>query len=66
MRTKPMIENVPDPINRWTIIPTNDFIVSLKQAIKENNEAQIKHLLDDFWFCDDYMLLKSDIQGGMQ
>ena len=65
MRSKPYIENVPDPVNRWTI-PMSDFLISLKQAIKQDDQQQVDHLLDDFWLCDGYMLLKSDIEGGMQ
>jgi len=66
MRSKPYIENVADPqVRRWTI-PMNDFLLALKQAIKQKNEAQVNHLLNDFWMCDQYMLLKSDIQGSVQ
>jgi hypothetical protein len=66
-RSKPYMQNVsdPQPINRWTV-PMSDFLVSLKQAIKQGDNEQVTHLLDDFWLCDDYMLLKSDIQGEMQ
>lgn len=53
------------PLNRWTI-PMSDFLLSLKEAIKTCDNAQVNHLLDDFWLCDGYMLLKSDIQGGIQ
>lgn len=68
MRTKPMIENVPDPrvfIKRWTI-PMRDFIATLRSAELESDQAMIDHLLNDFWFCDEYMLLKSDIVGEVQ
>jgi hypothetical protein len=67
IRSKPYINNVsdPQPINRWTV-PISDFLVSLKQAIKQEDRVQVDHLLNDFWLCDTYMLLKSDIQGEMQ
>ena len=76
-QNKPYIENVccPTevvkhngcfiPTQRWTI-PTSDFLISLNQAIKQNDEIQLHHLLNDFWLCDEYMLLKSDIQGEVQ
>jgi hypothetical protein len=51
--------------HRWTI-PFADFLLALKQAIKQDDQAQLSHLLDDFWLCDGYMLIKSDIQGGVQ
>ena len=61
------MENVsdPKPINRWTI-PFVDFTESLKQAIKLDDREQLNHLLNDFWVCDNWILLKSDIQGEMQ
>jgi len=61
------MSNVPDPqpINRWTI-SFSDFIVSLQQAIKQDDHKQYDHLLNDFWICDKYMLLKSDIIGEVQ
>ena len=52
-------------INRWTI-PLSDFLISLKQAIKQNDCKQVDRLLNDFWVCDDYALLKSDIEGEVQ
>ena len=54
-----------DNIIRW-IIPISDFTVALKQAIADNDVKQTNHLIADFWFCDEYMLLKSDIQGELQ
>jgi len=67
IRSKPYMQNVsdPQPINRWTI-PTSDFLVSLKQAIKQDDSEQVNHLLNDFLVCDDYVLLKSDIVGDVQ
>jgi hypothetical protein len=46
---------------RW-LIPFDDFTQALKVAEGE----QLRHLLEDFWICDNGMLLKSDIQGGTQ
>lgn len=65
MGLKPYIENVPDPPRHWTI-QFSDFLVSLRQVIKQNDQLQIDHLLNDFWLCDEYMLLKSDIEGEIQ
>ena len=61
------MENVsdPTPINRWTI-PFADFIKSYETALKEHDEEQVQHLLNDFWVCEKYMLLKSDIVGEVQ
>ncbi len=74
IRSKPYLWLVNDPVckpcdfsptNRWTI-SFSDFNTSLQQAIKQGDEVQLSHLLNDFWICDKYMLLKSDIQGEMQ
>lgn len=64
-RSKPYIHNVSDPQHRWTI-SFSDFAEAIKKAIKFDDKIQLSHLLDDFWICDDYVLLKSDIQGGEQ
>lgn len=66
IRSKPMIENVPDPsVKRWTI-PLSNFVAALKQAIACNDKQQEKHLLNDFWICDEFAILKNDIQGEVQ
>jgi len=66
-RSKPYMHSVndPQPINRWTV-PMSDFLIALKQAIKQDDHKQVDHLLNDFWLCDNYMLLKSDIVGEVQ
>lgn len=58
-----MIDNL--AVNRWTI-PLSDFTASLTRAIKQGDNTQVNHLLDDFWIYDEYALLKSDIQGEVQ
>jgi hypothetical protein len=48
-------------MTRWLIL-FDDFTQALKVAEGE----QLRHLLEDFWICENGMLLKSDIQGEVQ